>query len=49
MLNFRYELLYDSVGKRYIENATDECTSFAVLSKKTNNNHIIIVQNLELL
>ena len=31
MLNLRYELLYDALGKRYLDEAVDGCTSFAVL------------------
>ena len=45
MLNLRYELLYHALGKRYLEDATDGCTSFALMPEATENNHIIIGQN----
>ena len=45
MLNFRYELLYDALGKRYLEDSVDGCTSFAILPEVTQNNHLIIGQN----
>ena len=45
MLNLRYELLYDALGKRYIEDAVDGCTSFAVLPEAAQNNHLIMGQN----
>ena len=45
MLNHRYELLYDALGKRYIEDTVDGCTSFALLPEATENNHLIMGQN----
>ena len=44
-LNLRYELLYDALGKRYMEIAVDGCTSFAILPEASENNHLIIGQN----
>jgi len=45
LLNLRYELLYDALGKRYLEGAVDGCTSFAIVSEAADNNHLIIGQN----
>ena len=45
MLNLRYELLYDAVGKSYRENAIDGCTSFAILPDENINHLLIIGQN----
>jgi len=45
MLNFRYELLYDALGKRYQGRAVDGCTSFALLPEATQSSHLIIGQN----
>ena len=45
MLNLRYELLYDALGKRYLDEAVDGCTSFAVLPEAAQNNHLIMGQN----
>ena len=44
-LNLRYELLYDALGKRYLEESIDGCTSFALLPEATENNHLIMGQN----
>jgi len=44
-LNLRYELLYDALGKRYLEESIDGCTSFAIFPEATKNNHLIIGQN----
>ena len=44
-LNLRYELLYDALGKRYLENSVDGCTSFAILPEAAENNHLIMGQN----
>jgi len=44
-LNLRYELLYDALGKRYLEESVDGCTSFAILPEATENNHLIMGQN----
>ena len=44
-LNLRYELLYDALGKRYMERDVDGCTSFAILPEASENNHLIIGQN----
>ena len=44
-LNLRYELLYDALGKRYLEESVDGCTSFAILPEATQNNHLIMGQN----
>ena len=45
MLNLRYELLYDALGKRHLKEAIDGCTSFAILPSAAQNNHLIIGQN----
>ncbi len=45
MLNLRYELLYDALGKRYLDETVDGCTSFAMLPEATHNNHLIMGQN----
>ena len=45
LLNLRYELLYDALGKRYMEETVDGCTSFAILPEAAENNHLIIGQN----
>ncbi len=44
-LNLRYELLYDALGKRYLEESVDGCTAFAILPEVTRNNHLIMGQN----
>ena len=44
-LNLRYELLYDALGKRYLDESVDGCTSFALLPEATENNHLIVGQN----
>jgi len=44
-LNLRYELLYDALGKRYMEESVDGCTSFAILPEAAENNHLIMGQN----
>ena len=44
-LNLRYELLYDALGKRYLEESVDGCTSFALLPEATENNHLMMGQN----
>ena len=44
-LNLRYELLYDALGKRYLEESIDGCTSFAIFPEATKNNHLIMGQN----
>ena len=45
LLNLRYELLYDALGKRYLNDTVDGCTSFAILPKAAYNNHLIMGQN----
>ena len=45
MLNLRYELLYHALGKRYLQNAVDGCTSFALMPESSENNHLIMGQN----
>ena len=45
MLNLRYELLYHALGKRYLEESVDGCTSFALLPEVMKNNHLIMGQN----
>ena len=45
MLNLRYELLYDALGKRYQKEAVDGCTSFAILPEAVQNKHLILGQN----
>ncbi len=45
LLNLRYELLYDALGKRYQEASIDGCTSFAILPEAAKNNHLIMGQN----
>ena len=45
MLNLRYELLYHALGKRYIEDTVDGCTSFALSKEASKNNHLIMGQN----
>ena len=45
MLNLRYELLYHALGKRYLSESVDGCTSFAILPEAMKNNHLIIGQN----
>ncbi len=45
MLNLRYELLYYALGKRYLDNSVDGCTSFALLPEAAENDHLIIGQN----
>ena len=45
MLNLRYELLYHALGKRYLEETVDGCTSFAILPEAAKNNHLIMGQN----
>ena len=45
MLNLRYELLYDALGKRYLKDTVDGCTSFAILPEATQNKHLIMGQN----
>jgi len=44
-LNLRYELLYDALGKRYLKESVDGCTSFAILPEAAENNHLIMGQN----
>ena len=44
-LNLRYELLYDALGKRNLEETIDGCTSFALLPEAAKNNHLIMGQN----
>jgi len=44
-LNLRYELLYDALGKRYLEESVDGCTAFAILPEATENHHLIMGQN----
>ena len=45
MLNLRYELLYHALGKKLQSDAVDGCTSFAVLPKAAENNHLLVGQN----
>ncbi len=45
LLNLRYELLYDALGKRYLEESVDGCTSFGILPESVENNHLIMGQN----
>ena len=45
MLNLRYEMLYFALGKRYLEDAVDGCTSFALMPETTDNNHLMMGQN----
>lgn len=45
MLNLRYELLYYALGKIYMDESVDGCTSFALLPESSKNNHLIMGQN----
>ena len=45
MLNLRYELLYHALGKRYVDQTTDGCTSFAIMPETNKKKHVIIGQN----
>jgi isopenicillin-N N-acyltransferase-like protein len=45
MLNLRYELLYYALGKIYIDESVDGCTSFALLPEASQNNHVVMGQN----
>ena len=45
MLNLRYELLYYALGKIYMDESVDGCTSFALLPEASQNNHVVMGQN----
>jgi len=45
MLNLRYELLYHALGKRYLDQTIDGCTSFAIMPEANKTKHVIIGQN----
>ena len=45
MLNLRYELLYYALGKIYMDESVDGCTSFALLPEASQNNHLLMGQN----
>tara|TARA_Y100000590_G_scaffold381584_1_gene450851 strand:+ start:1683 stop:2768 length:1086 start_codon:yes stop_codon:yes gene_type:complete len=45
MLNLRYELLYNALGKRYMDQTTDGCTAFAIMPEANKTKHVIIGQN----
>jgi len=45
MLNLRYELLYYALGKIYMDESVDGCTSFALLPEASQNKHVVIGQN----
>jgi len=45
MLNLRYELFYHALGKRYLQNSVDGCTSFAINPNNMVNKNLVMGQN----